>query len=83
MMLRLEIIENSSYGWIKIQILKTFGDFFRDFVVNNLDNPTALTKNCFNIKKHLDDRITVPFVGVRFLREFLHCASYVKEHIKE
>ena len=63
-MLRIETIENSSYGWLKIQLLQLFGEIFKDFVVNNLDSPTAATKNLHIIKKNLDDRITVPFIGV-------------------
>lgn len=82
-MLKLDVIENTSYGKVKIQILNLFGEFFKDFVVNNLENPTSLTKNCFNIKKHLDDRISVPFVGVRFLREFLRSCSFINSHIGE
>lgn len=82
-MLRLDVIENTSYGRIKIQILRLFGEFFKDFVVNNLENPTGLTKNCFNIKKHLDDRISVPFVGVRFLREFLRSCTFIQSHIEQ
>ena len=76
-MLKLQVIENTSYGSIKIQILKVWGEFFKDFVVNNLENPTALTKNVFNVKKHLDNRVSVPFVGVRFMREFLYTCAYV------
>ena len=81
-MLRLQVIENTSYGGIKIQILKVWGEFFKDFVVNNLENPTALTKNVFNVKKHLDNRVSVPFVGVRFMREFLYTCAYVQDHIR-
>jgi lysophospholipase len=70
-MLQLEAIENTSYGRLKVWILSWVGEFFKDFVVNNLENPTALTRNSFQIKKHLDDRISVPFVGIRFLRELI------------
>lgn len=76
-MLKVHSIENTSYGRFKIMGIKFFGEFFKDFVVNNLDNPTSLTKNCYNIKKHLDDRINVPFFGIRFLRELLFCSESV------
>lgn len=76
-LLKIEAIENSSYGGLKILCIKVLGDFFKDFVINNLDNPTTLTKNCYNIKKNLDDRVSVPFVGLRFLRELLFCCDSV------
>jgi alpha-beta hydrolase superfamily lysophospholipase len=71
-MLKVHSIESSS--------IKFFGEFFKDFVVNNLENPTALTKNCYNIKKHLDDRISIPFFGIRFLRELLFCSESVTKN---
>lgn len=80
-MVNLESIENSSYGKVKIMCLKWLGDLFKDFILNNLDNPAALTKNCFNIKKHLDDRVNVPFIGVRFLKEFIVCCENVLANV--
>lgn len=79
-MLKVHSIESSSYGRFKIMGIKFFGEFFKDFVVNNLENPTALTKNCYNIKKHLDDRISIPFFGIRFLRELLFCSESVTKN---
>lgn len=67
MMTSIEHIEYSANGKLKMYLMKQCGEFFKDFVINNIVNPTALTKNSYNIKRFVDDRISVPFLGLRFV----------------
>lgn len=78
-MLSIESIEKTSNGSLKIWLIKQLGEFFRDFVINNIVNPTALTKSCYNIKRFVDDRICVPFLGLRFLSNLLKSFEYIKK----
>ena len=81
MMLSIESIERTTYGSLKCYLIKQSGEFFKDFVINNIVNPTALTKSCFNIKRFVDDRICVPFLGLRFVSNLLKCFDFIKKEI--
>jgi hypothetical protein len=63
--------------------MKQCGEFFKDFVINNVVNPTALTKNSYNIKRFVDDRICVPFLGLRFVSQLVECFEIIKQRAKE
>jgi DNA helicase IV len=52
------------------------GDELEDLIVNSMINPTALTKNNKYMQNIFEDRLMIPFVGVKMAKSILQAIDF-------
>jgi alpha-beta hydrolase superfamily lysophospholipase len=64
---------------VKLWVVKELGDELEDLIVNSMINPTALTKNNKYMHNIFEDRLMIPFVGVKMAKSILESLSFVRQ----
>lgn len=70
-------VQKSVNRRFRIWFLRLFGEFFEDFVISNSINPSALTKNNYYIKKHLDDKLGVTYLGSKLVSDIIKTQNWI------
>ncbi len=55
----------------------------KDVVANALLNPTSLTKNNYEIRKIINDRLMIPFLGMNMARNLIKLTEYTLPNAKK
>ena len=66
---------------LRIWFLRVFGSFLQDFILNNSVNPTGLTKNSYYIKKHLDDKLIVTYLGTKLVSDLIQIQKWIDANL--
>lgn len=66
---------------LRVWFLRMFGTFLQDFILNNSVNPTGLTKNSLYIKKHLDDKLIVTYLGTKLVSDLIEIQKWIDANL--
>ncbi|CAD8043714.1 unnamed protein product [Paramecium primaurelia] len=68
---------NRNIGPFKQFLIKNFGHYLEDLVINTNVNPTSLSKNNQHIQRIFEDRLVMPFLGVGMARSIYKTLPFI------
>ncbi|CAD8048712.1 unnamed protein product [Paramecium sonneborni] len=68
---------NRNIGPFKQFLIKNFGHYLEDLVINTNVNPTSMSKNNQHIQRIFEDRLIMPFLGVGMARSIYKTLPFI------
>eukprot|EP01017_Pseudomicrothorax_dubius_P034094 TRINITY_DN4631_c0_g2_i2.p1 TRINITY_DN4631_c0_g2~~TRINITY_DN4631_c0_g2_i2.p1 ORF type:complete len:365 (-),score=62.08 TRINITY_DN4631_c0_g2_i2:66-1160(-) len=67
-----------SINFWKIEALRFLGDECDDIIINLMKNATGLTRDNYEVKKILDDKLSNSFIGLRLAKNIFEVTEFIR-----